>query len=130
MTGQKTREKLVSCETFAADEKIRKVAFEKNDERISAIASDELIAKEASYHKSCYSAYTILLYHVDRTDSQKETVSDVAFNLIKDQLLSLYDNPDVIELTYFTKQIDQYLLGKGYDAKEIDSAKKKLETKN
>ena len=34
LTGQKTREKLVLCETFAADEKIRKVAFEKNDERI------------------------------------------------------------------------------------------------
>ena len=43
--------------------------------------------------------------------------------------MSLYDNPDVIELTYFTKQIDQYLLGKGYDAKEIDSAKRNLKRK-
>ena len=41
-------------QTFIADERIRQSAIHKDDKRILALAADELIAKEAVYHKSCY----------------------------------------------------------------------------
>ena len=91
LSGKRTRERLVSCQTFQADEKIRNIAKEKNDQRILAIAADELIAREASYHKSCYNSHTAVLYKEDIV--QKETVSDIAFNIIKENLSELYKIP-------------------------------------
>ena len=41
-----------------ADDKIRTVATSKNDHRILSIASDELVAKGARYHPTCYRDYT------------------------------------------------------------------------
>ena len=41
-----------------ADESIRKIATAKNDSKILAIASWDLVAAEGCYHRSCYKAYT------------------------------------------------------------------------
>ena len=41
-----------------ADESIRKIATAKNDSKILAIASRDLVAAEGCYHRSCYKAYT------------------------------------------------------------------------
>ena len=50
----RNREKLSSCMQIRADENIRKIATEKNDSKVLAITTDELISKEAHYHFSCY----------------------------------------------------------------------------
>ena len=55
LSGKHTRDALVSCQTFIADKRIRKCAAVKNDKRIMALTADELVAKEACYHKRCYS---------------------------------------------------------------------------
>ena len=40
------------------DETIRKAAVGKNDLRMLAVVSRELVAAKACYHKSCYRSYT------------------------------------------------------------------------
>ena len=52
-------QQLYSCRTFAADETICKCASLKGDKKILAIATDELVAKEAAYHPCCYRKYTV-----------------------------------------------------------------------
>ena len=41
-----------------ADETVRKIATQKNDSKILAITANNLIAKEAFYHFTCYRSYT------------------------------------------------------------------------
>ena len=41
------------------DKRVRKIAKQKNATQIMAITSEELNAKEACYHASCYRAYTM-----------------------------------------------------------------------
>ena len=48
------RENLSSCETFIADKTVRECAILKDDQKILSITTDELVAKEAVYHATCY----------------------------------------------------------------------------
>ena len=77
--SRKSREKLVSCQTFIADERIRQSAIHKGDKRILALAADELIAKEAVYHKSCYRKYSLPLYSSQREKIDDISVTEVSF---------------------------------------------------
>ena len=58
LKGTKTREALIQCVDLRADSTIRRAAVGKNDPRILAIVTRELVAAEACYHKSCYRDYT------------------------------------------------------------------------
>ena len=58
LKGTKTREALIQCVDLRADSTIRRAAVGKNDPRILAIVTRELVAAEAWYHKSCYRDYT------------------------------------------------------------------------
>ena len=57
---KKTRNRgpLVQCRDLRADHSIRKSAREKKGSRILAIASREIVAAEACYHRTCYKNYT------------------------------------------------------------------------
>ena len=74
---QNTREKLLSCCQCRADETIRKAVTEKNDSIIMAITSDDIIAKEASYHASCYRNYTRVCYQKEKVSSVNEQQRDL-----------------------------------------------------
>lgn len=52
--GQNTREPLIQCSELLADDRIRKAAGIKLDQRMVAITSRELVAAEGHYHRSCY----------------------------------------------------------------------------
>ena len=56
--GKQTREKLIQCFDLRSDQMIRDVATAKHDTNILVLASRELVAGEACYHKSCYRNYT------------------------------------------------------------------------
>ncbi|KAK3751112.1 hypothetical protein QZH41_016239, partial [Actinostola sp. cb2023] len=56
--GKDCREKLIQCSDLRADETIRSTALAKNDSKILAKVSRELVAAEGCYHKSCYREYT------------------------------------------------------------------------
>ena len=58
LKGTKTREALIQSVDLRADSTIRRAAVGKNDPRILAIVTRELVAAEACYHKSCYRDYT------------------------------------------------------------------------
>ena len=86
--GNRTGERLSDCTTICADERVRKVAFEQNDTALIAIASDELIAKEAHYHATCYRSYTRLNY-----TPVPEKRHDSDLNNVWKFLSNVYDNP-------------------------------------
>ena len=52
--GTRNREPLVQCRDMRADSSIRKIATQKNDSKILALVSRELVAAEACYHRTCY----------------------------------------------------------------------------
>ena len=86
LKGSKTREKLSQCMEFRADEKVRNSAKKRNGKKITAICSDELIAKEAVYHKTCYRNYTKVLYEkqfCDESGSGESSISEIALNSVK-----------------------------------------------
>ena len=84
--NSRTRETLSSCIQIRADDKIRTLAKIRCDPEILAIASDELIAKEAHYHFSCYREY-VRSYN----ENQDKTIIDKDLDQDDDGL------PDVIE---------------------------------
>ena len=56
--GKDVREKLIQCIDLRAEENIRKTALAKNDSKLLAIVSRDLVAAEACYHGTCYREYT------------------------------------------------------------------------
>ena len=54
----RTRDPLVKYVKLQADARIREVAMQRNDTKVSALTSRDLVAAEAWYHKSCYRLYT------------------------------------------------------------------------
>ena len=62
---------LLSALDMRATETIRKAAVGKNDHRILAVVSRELVAAEACYHKSCYRNYTRTIpFSVDKKEDE------------------------------------------------------------
>jgi hypothetical protein len=123
-----TKEKLLSCAELRADDSIRKASLLRGDQRIAAITTDDLIAKEAKYHKTCYRNYTRVNYKVVKDYQSNE---DEPFDGVKEILFDLYDSPDVIEYAILTKALEDNLRGlDGVDEKYINSAKRNLKRKN
>ena len=89
-----TKEKLLSCAKLRADDSIRKASLLRGDQWIAAITTDDLIAKEAKYHKTCYRDYTRVNYKVAKDYWAN---IDEPFEVMKDILFDLYDSPNVQE---------------------------------
>ena len=124
--ANRAREKLTFL-SFSVDEKVRQSALEKCEEQLISLSTEELIAKEAYYHSSCYSTYNFILYHRDRGNATNtQSISDIAYPAIKIHLTNLYKNPDVVEFTKYTKEAKAKLSSAEYDPKEIDSAKRNI----
>ena len=92
----KRRESLSSRMQIRADKKIRDIAMEQKGSSILAITSDELIAKEARYHFTCYREYT---RPSTNTTFSKETESKAEFAKVIDYLVNLYEKSDVVRLS-------------------------------
>ena len=58
LKGTRNREPLLKCRDLRADHPIRKSAKEKKESRILAIASREIVAAKACYHRTCYKGST------------------------------------------------------------------------
>ncbi|CAB3978709.1 Hypothetical predicted protein [Paramuricea clavata] len=95
----------------------KKASLLRGDQRIAAITTDDLIAKEAKYHKTCYRNYTRVNYKVVKDYQSNE---DEPFDAVKEILFDLYDSPDVIEYAILTKALQDNLRGlEGVDEKYI-----------
>ena len=106
LKNSRTREKLSNCMQIRADITVRKVAKERNDTAVLAITADELIAKEACYHWSCYREYTRKKpLKLNCKAPQEESYEDENYVELWRSLNNLVENPDVVEFTKFKSMI-------------------------
>lgn len=83
---------MTKCLQLRADKHIRKLAA-RNDMDVVEVTTDDLIAKEACYHLTCYRDYTRPLKQVPNknNDANDGTADIIRF------LVSLYEKPDIVE---------------------------------
>ena len=106
LKNSRTREKLSNCMKIRADITVRKVSKERNDIVPLAIPADELIAKAACYHWSCYREYTRKKpLKPNGKVPQDETNEDKNYVELRRSLNNLVENPDVVEFTKFKSMI-------------------------
>jgi len=131
LAKQNSREKLLSCCQLRADEKVRKAAMEKNDSNVLAITSDDIIAKEASYHASCYKTYTRICYKSksNQRNDDDSAVEDPASDRVRQFLDDLVNSPDVIKFTDVVAVYEDELQKNGVDQSYITSLKNNLKRK-
>ena len=101
---KRKRETLLNCSMFSADNTLRETAKLKNDSRMMAITSNDLIASEAKYHVSCYKDYTRLKKaKYDESYDLKEDPYDIAeseaFLELTEFCFQLIDEPRVVKFT-------------------------------
>ncbi len=58
--GTNSKEPVTQCAELRCDDVIRKVAQKKQDTKVLALASRDLVAAEAHYHRSCYPKYVMM----------------------------------------------------------------------
>ena len=130
--GTRNREPLVQCRDMRADSSIRKIATQKNDSKILALVSRELVAAEACYHRTCYRSYTRPEASSSvNPDMSSESPDDEYARLESDAYQMLFDfirsdvieNEKVVRLSEMTQLLLQYLMSLG--TKECKPSTKK-----
>ena len=115
-----------------ADSSIRKIATQKNDSKILALVSRELVAAEACYHRTCYRSYTRPEGSSSvNPDMSSESPDDEYARLESDAYQMLFgfirsdviENEKVVRLSEMTQLLVQYLMSLG--AKECKPSTKK-----
>ena len=115
-----------------ADHSIRKIATLKNDSKIIAIVSRELVAAEACYHRTCYKSYTRPEENCTVTsDGSSESSNDEyarqesdAYQMLFDHIRShVIENERVVRLSKMTDLLVEYLNSLG--VKECKPSTKK-----
>jgi hypothetical protein len=121
--GTHTRETLVQCTDLRADKSLRDIAIQKQDDKLMAILSRDIVAAEAHYHRSCYKDYCRRVVHnlMSCQDSDTHpTTSDTAdfdlpsYNTFEKQAYGqmfdfiryeLFTEPKVIPMTCLSKKV-------------------------
>jgi hypothetical protein len=84
--GTSTREKLIKATELRVDDKLRKIAIMKNDDKLIQVTSRDIVAAEAHYHHSCYNSYTRKYSQLltegngDAVTAEYRTIQDEALN--------------------------------------------------
>uniref|UniRef100_UPI0035900444 uncharacterized protein n=1 Tax=Myxine glutinosa TaxID=7769 RepID=UPI0035900444 len=135
--GSNTREHLVQCLELKADARVREIARQRQDQRILAVVSRELVAAEAWYHKSCYRQYTneksipakLESPNEDPNEDDYQHAETYAFSIlamyIRDEL---FTSPKVVKLTDLTHVLATYMHSSGVAVLK-ESTKKHLRRK-
>ena len=108
--GQHVREKLVQYMDLRADESIRRIATARNDVKMLAVVSLDLVAAEGCYHRSCYKAYTwqkeSSTYTSSFTSENEESYARVecaAYQMLFDHVRThILETPKLVTLTDLT----------------------------
>ncbi|KAG1659185.1 hypothetical protein GQR58_022660 [Nymphon striatum] len=137
--GQRTREPLIQCQEFRSDHAIRQAAEEKQDTKILALSSRELVAAEAHYHRSCYKEYTrkdvsksCVEVCDDESDDESETsyleieaeCYQMLFSFTREHVIS---SLNVMRFSNIRKQLVDYMAAAGVKVKK--STKKHVRRK-
>ena len=111
MKGSHSREELTQCVELRSDDAVRKAAVEKEDTRILAIVSRDIVAAEGHYHRSCYRLYTKRpnkdgTFKTEDSDSDYSTVETKCYQeLYKYIRANIIETPKVVRLTALTSKI-------------------------
>ena len=121
--GTHTREKLTQCVELRADATLRDIATKRQDQRILAILTRDIVAAEAWYHRSCYRLYTNTkdfedLHHddnkVDDSDDHYKQVEAASYEqlflYIKQEF---FERPEVVTLVSLTLRLVTYMNSQG-----------------
>ena len=130
LKGTRNREPLVQCRDLRADHSIRKSAMEKKDSRILALASREIVAAEACYHRTCYKGYT-RAEASPTVASDGESLEDGYANFESEAYQMLFDyirsdvlaNEKIVRLTEMTELLASYLTSLGVEEIKLSTKK-------
>ena len=138
LKGSRTRAPLVRCQQLRADNTLREAATRKNDSKVLALLSRELVAAEGHYHRKCYRDYTrpgvqgsgSSHMEVDECLHDEEFGYEDALQIAQEELFSfirndLFTNPDVVPLTELSTKLVTNMHELGV-TKVNDSTKKNL----
>ncbi|XP_035662311.1 uncharacterized protein LOC118406391 [Branchiostoma floridae] len=126
--GTNTREALIQCVDLRADNAIRNAALRKNDSKILAIASRELVAAEACYHKTCYRDYTRnVLSNISNVGKEEEQdyskaesrAYELLFHYIRSDLLQ---KPRIVRLAELYAQFIAFMDSEGVAGKQVKAS--------
>ena len=132
LKGTRNREPLIQCRDLRADHSIRKSAMEKKDSRILAIASREIVAAEACYHRTCYKVYTRAeTSPTGASDGCGESLEDGYVNFESEAYQMLFDyirsdvlaNEKIVRLTELTELLVSYLTSLGVEEIKLSTKK-------
>ena len=121
LKGTSTRESLIQAIELRADMTLRAVATEKNDTKMLATTSRDIVAAEACYHASCYKKYTSVRKQNTSTDSTVNEKNDdykiaeakalqMLYRYIR---LNLFSNPRIVPLGDLTSKLVSLLHDEG-----------------
>ena len=129
--GTETKEKLNLCVELRANNLIKEASRLQNDPRIAALCTDDLIAKEAAYHRSCYRDFTriVTLKKPDAIAEGNEEELDISFDAVDDFIKALIENPDITEYKFVTDIFEEELRKSNMSDEYIKNAKKNLRRK-
>ncbi|KAM9333381.1 uncharacterized protein KZ484_018411 isoform 1-T2 [Pholidichthys leucotaenia] len=141
LKGDRTRDPLVQCTELRADEKVRKAAVSKLDNRMFAIVSRDLVAAEGHYHRTCYREYTRDSSTTTQdsgkgasaaptdTDAEYEAAEQQSYNdLFSYVREELFVNPDVVPMTNLTARLVEGMVTLGVETVKA-STKKHIQRK-
>ena len=123
---------MVQCRDLRADDSIRKSAMKKKDSRILAIASREIAAAEACYHRTCYKGYTRAeASPTIASDGCNKSLEDEYTNLELEAYQMLFDyirsdvlaNEKIVKLTELTEVLALYLTSLGVEEIKLSTKK-------
>eukprot|EP00058_Branchiostoma_floridae_P000336 XP_002585824.1 hypothetical protein BRAFLDRAFT_111039 [Branchiostoma floridae] len=127
--GTNTREALIiQCVDLRADNAIRNAVLRKNDSKILAIASRELVAAEACYHKTCYRDYTRnVLSNISNVGKEEEQdyskaesrAYELLFHYIR---LDLLQKPGIVRLAELYAQFIVFMDSEGVAVKQVKAS--------
>ena len=121
----KILEPLIHYCDFRAMHSLKIIATQKNDFNILSILTQDLIAIEGHYHKSCYCKYTLSNKNIDR-DHQDEyaykTREQEAFKKIIDYLHELAQSSNLVPFTNISSMMEDTMMDLGV---EITSSTKR-----
>ena len=81
--NSRNREKLTSCLQLCSDGNRRELATQRNETKIIAVTTEELIAKEACYHFTCYRDYTRPIRSTSTRNQDNDVIDDGTSEVIE-----------------------------------------------
>ena len=132
--GKDTREHVLQCIDLRSDKTIRENTNAKNDTKMLALVSRDIVAAEACYHRSCYRDYTrpAKISSKSSVDGEYHQVESSAYEMLLDYIRTdILNNPRLWKLSDLSAKLMELMNEKGVSAIK-DSTKthvrRKLET--